>query len=145
MSIIFRYVNVRRQDETLKHAPFITVLVRGEENKNLEIVALLDSGADSTVIPKDLADVLGLKEEEETETGGIGGNVKVKKTKLQLTVVGNREKYSLTIPALILQETNSDMPLLLRRNGFFDFFHITFKQNEEKIILKKIQPKKEYY
>jgi len=32
----------------------------------------------------------------------------------------------------------------LGRHGFFEQFNITFKQNEEKIVLKKISPKKVY-
>ena len=145
MSIIFRYVHVPRQDGTLRRAPFIPIIVRNKFGKTMNVVALLDSGADNTVIPKDLADVLGLKEHNvEAETGGIGGKVKVKKSRFSFRIKGVRESYSLDVPVLVLQEANMDVPLLLGRRGFFENFHITFKQNEEKIVLKKIQPKNIY-
>ena len=145
MSIIFRYVHVPRPDGTLRHAPFIPVFVKNKFDKTMEVVALLDSGADETIIPKDLADILGLKEHEtDTETAGVGGKVKVKKSVLSFRIKGSREIYSLNVPCLILQDPDSDVPLLLGRHGFFEHFHITFKQNEEKIVLKKISPKQLY-
>ncbi len=145
MSIIFRYIHVPRKDGTLRHAPFIPIFVRNKFGKTMQVIALLDSGADDTVIPKDLSELLGLKEQkDETETGGIGGKVKVKKSRFSFRIRGGRENYSLDVPALVLQDSNVDVPLLLGRHGFFENFHITFKQNEEKIVLKKIQPKQVY-
>ena len=145
MAIIFRYVHIPRPDGTLRNAPYIPLIVRDETGKSIQVVALLDSGADNTVIPKDLAETLGLKESEfESETGGIGGKVKVKKTRFSFILKGSRENYPLSVPALVLQDRNADIPLLLGRHGFFEHFHITFKQDEEKVILKKINPKKFY-
>jgi len=145
MSIIFRYVHVPRRDGTLRHAPFIPLLITNKFGRTMKIIALLDSGADTTVIPKDLAEVIGLKEKKtDSETGGIGGKVKVKESKLRFRIAGNRESYSLEVPALVLQDADADVPLLLGRHGFFEQFNITFKQNEEKIVLKKISPKKVY-
>lgn len=145
MSIIFRYIHVPRKDGSLRHAPFIPILVTNKFDRTMQVVALLDSGADTTVVPKDLAEVLGLKEAElDSETGGIGGAVKVRKSRLTFRIKGNRESYSLDVPVLVLQDPNADVPLLLGRYGFFEHFHITFRQNEEKIALKRIYPKKLY-
>lgn len=145
MTIIYRYVHVPRPDGTLRHAPFIPIFVKDKFGKTMRIVALLDSGADETVIPKDLSDLLGLKEEKtDMTTGGIGGEVKVKKSRLHFRIKRGREDYPLSVPCLVMQDSNSDVPLLLGRHSFFEHFHITFKQNQEKISLKKIQPKKVY-
>lgn len=145
MSIIFRYAHVPRQDGTLRKAPFIPIQITNKFGRSMQVVALLDSGADTTVVPKDLAELLGLKEElTETETGGIGGKVSVKKSKLRFIVNGRRESYSLEVPVLVLQDPDADVPLLLGRHSFFEYFHITFKQNEEKIVLKKMDREKGY-
>jgi len=110
----------------------------------MEVIALIDSGADNTVVPKDLAELLGLKENVESETGGIGGKVKTKKSRLRFKIKNNRESYTLDVPVLVLQDKNADVPLLLGRHGFFEQFHITFKQDDEKIVLKKVSPKEVY-
>jgi len=140
MALIFRYIHVPRADGTLRHAPYIPIQVQDARGKILKVIALLDSGADETVIPYDLAEVLGLTAREPVfETGGIGGSVKVKATHFSFIVQGNREKYPLQIRALIVQDKEADIPLILGRHGFFEQFHIMFKQDEEKIVLKKRQ------
>ncbi len=145
MSIIFKYVHVPRSDGTLRHAPFIPISVLNRFGKKMEFIALLDSGADTTVVPKDFAEFLGLKEDKvEIDTGGIGGSAKARKSRLNFKIVGNRERYSLSVPCLVIQDRNADLPILLGRHGFFEQFHITIKQDQEKIYLKKIQSKKKY-
>ncbi|HLD43780.1 MAG TPA: aspartyl protease family protein [Candidatus Nanoarchaeia archaeon] len=145
MPIIYRYIHVPRKDGTLRHAPFIPVIVRNKFEQVMKVVGLVDSGADTTVVPRDLADLLGMKENAaSTETGGIGGKVKVKRSRLRFMLEGNRERYSLDVPALILQDNDNDVPLLLGRHGFFEHFHITFKQDEQKVVLKRINPKEIY-
>ena len=135
-----------RADGTLKKAPYVPVFLQGDKGKLIKVTALLDSGADTTIIPKDLATVLGLKlHKYEEETGGIGGKVKVRKAQVSLIIKGGHEKYSLNIPVLVLEKEDIDVPLLLGRNGFFENFHITFRQNEEKITLKKVHTKKVFY
>lgn len=145
MTIVFRYLHIPRADGTLRHAPYIPILLRTKFDKLVKVIALLDSGADETVLPYDLAELLGLTTQGEAfDTGGIGGSVKVKATRLPLTIEGKRESYHLNIRALILQEKEADIPLILGRHGFFEEFQITFKQDQEKIILKKVQPKIRY-
>ena len=145
MPIIYRYIHVPRKDGTLRHAPFIPVIVRNKFEQVMKVVGLVDSGADTNVVPRDLADLLGMKENAaSTETGGIGGKVKVKRSRLRFMLEGNRERYSLDVPALILQDNDNDVPLLLGRHGFFEHFHITFKQDEQKVVLKRINPKEIY-
>ncbi|RJQ20232.1 hypothetical protein C4580_04310 [Candidatus Woesearchaeota archaeon] len=141
MAIIFKYVRVSRPDKTLWKAPFIPAHIHDAHGRAIIVNALIDSGADTTVIPKDLAEVLGLKQTDTLETGGIGGKVNVRKTRLTFTLKGKHEHYPLTVPALVLQDATNSTPLLPGRNGFFEQFHITFKQDKEEIILKKTEPK----
>ena len=143
MSIIFRYIHIARPDGTLKKAPYIPIYLRNKEGKVIQVAGLLDSGADNTVIPEDLAKVLGLKEEKNSAdvTKGIGGNVKTTSSTIHLTIKNEHEKYSLDIPVLILKDDKSEVPLLLGRQGIFEHFDITFRQNDEKIVLKKVKPK----
>jgi len=141
MAIIFRYKHVKRKDGFLRKAPFIPIFLRDRNDKLYEFTGLIDSGADFTLIPKDLADFLGLKLGKGETTAGIGGSAKVRNSKMNLTIKNQRERYNLEIPVLILMENYADVPILLGRNGFFDNFHINFRQDEEKITLKKVQPK----
>lgn len=140
MTITSRYQNVNNSEGVLNNAPFINIKLRNKNSKLINAIALIDSGADISVIPKDLANILGLNEKENTKgiTQGIGGDVKVRRSYINVIVSGKNEKYNLFIPVLILQDYNQDIPILLGRNGFFENFHITFQQNKKKIKLKKV-------
>ena len=114
MTILFRYHRVPRDDGTLVDAPYIPVWIKDRHQRTREVLALIDSGADSCVLPNDMAEFLGLKQEnEEQSTAGIGGPVKVRRSKLSLTVKNERERYDITVPVLVAQDTNIDIPLIL--------------------------------
>jgi len=52
-----------------------------------------------SIIPKALAEVLNLDLPEETDISyGIGGEIKVKNTKMKVILNKNHEKYDLIIP-----------------------------------------------
>ena len=90
MSIIFRYVHIPRPDGTLRKAPYIPIYARDSKDKLIKVVALIDSGADYAVMPKNLAIVLGLNEHESEKTTGIGGKVDVKRSRFSFHVKNNR-------------------------------------------------------
>lgn len=138
MAMTFRYARLQRGEGSIVKAPCITVFEQDANGRVLEIPALIDSGADSAVVPKDLAEVLGLCLSEEQETRGIGGITKAKRTRLSFRISNGRESYALSMPALVLLDETINIPLLLGRTGFFDEFEIIFRQPEEKIVLKKV-------
>lgn len=138
MTIVFRYLRKRRPDGALRRAPCILIYARDAAGRTHAIDALVDSGADSVVIPQGLADVLGLRLGDEIETGGIGGAVRARTTTFPFVVTNGRERYAFAVPALIIQDASAPIPLILGRNGFFEHFEITFRQAEEKIMLKKV-------
>lgn len=147
MAITYKYVHVRRDDGVLRNAPYIVIQARNSKGKWIDFIALLDSGADTTVLSNELAIFLDLKQSKmERKTGGIGGSMKARDAKFTFRVKGEHEKYNFTVDALVLQEEedeNVDLPpVLLGRNGFFEEFHITFRQAEEKVSLKKVNPNK---
>jgi predicted aspartyl protease len=138
MTLVFKYAERNESGRTWK-APFIPVYVRDKNGNNMIVQALIDSGADGVIIPKIMAEFFGLEEGAISKSQGIGGVVTVKKSRITLTVNNENESYTLKLPARILQNEQSDIPMLLGRDVFFDHFHITFKQNEETIILERAE------
>ena len=102
-------------------------------------IALIDSGADISVIPKDVAEALGLDMTgKKEEARGTGGKVPAIQTKVIIELGRPHEQYALEIPVkIIMQDGDEEIPILLGRAGFFDKFIITFNQKEERVILKK--------
>lgn len=131
--MIFKYLSV----EGFGKAPFIPLSARGKDGKEYVMWALIDSGAEGMLLPKVLADFLGLEEKGRSFTKGISGGAEVRKTNLSVKIRNGGDNYDLELDARVLQNEDSTTPVLLGRAGFFDAFHITFKQNEEKIVLER--------
>ncbi|MEI6731275.1 MAG: hypothetical protein WCK90_01200 [archaeon] len=141
MTLNFKYKRVKRPNGIEIKSPMVPITLSGKGAK-YEFIALLDSGADISVIPLDVAELLNAdlsgKKEEVT---GIGGFAEAIQTTLNLEISRPHEPYSFTIPVkVLLTKTNTeDVPILLGRAGFFDKFEITFDQKNERIHLKKNQ------
>lgn len=135
MTISFRYKNIKRPNGTLVKTPSIPVTLAGKES--FETVALIDSGADVSAIPKSIAELLGLNLESKiTSAYGIGGKVNSVESSARILIQKGHERYSFNLPLKVILD-EYDFPILLGRLGFFDKFVITFDQENERILLKK--------
>lgn len=135
----FKYKRIERPEPAgMTYVPYIPVILTGPKD-SVEVVALLDSGADVSVLPKGVAELLGidLKGDKE-EVVGVGGKAEAVETNVSIVVSGAHEKYAFRIKVkVILDDSDDRFPIILGRDGFFDKFDITFKENQRKIILKK--------
>jgi hypothetical protein len=57
MTLSFKYKSIKRPDGTLVKSPSIPIILKGKEQ--FETAALIDSGADISAIPKDIAEIFG--------------------------------------------------------------------------------------
>lgn len=137
MALYFRYKSIVRPDGNAVKTPSIPITISGESNLKIEVIALLDSGADVSIIPLDIAELLRINiSGEKSKSKGIGGEVEVINTKITVNIRKGHEGYNLIIPVQVIKG-DSSIPIILGRAGFFDKFQITFDQFNERIILKK--------
>jgi hypothetical protein len=100
--------------------------------KQKEMYMTVDSGAEVSLVSREIGDLLGFTVSlgEELETGeGVGGEIEYVTRSLDLTIDGRTFKAPV---AWILTE-NTNAPLLLGREVVFDLFDIKFVQAEERI------------
>lgn len=93
----------------------------------------IDSGADITLIPRSVDDLLGFElkpEEVIEEIGGIAGKLPTVRRQVKMKV---DEKE---LNAEIAWALTEEVPLLLGRKDVFDAFHITFKQDKDLITFE---------
>lgn len=116
--------------------PFIPVFLIGPKGKTgSPFYALLDSGADRTLLPADLAPVVGI---DDITTGrhepamGIGGHAEdIYFHQLKLQVHGDQRR----LPTEVGFGTNIFIPLLGRT--FFEHFRaVIFHEKQEEVELK---------
>ncbi len=141
MVATFKYKELPGKKGSNHKCPAIEVIFQGKSKFAQKIVALIDSGADLSVIPLDLAKFLNVDlSMNESISHGIGGKVKSKRSKIKVSVNGDRRKYTFEIPIEVILEGNP--PVILGRQGFFDKFEITLIEAEQKIKLKKYSKRK---
>jgi hypothetical protein len=116
------------------YRPLIPLTLEGEEK--LDVIAILDSGSDITVIPEEIALMLGIKCHKENEITGIGGiPIKSKEGNIRATFGKGHEIYTFDIPVLIPEK--KDVAIIIGRAKFFEHFKITFSEAEKRIEFKK--------
>ncbi len=143
MALRFKYRSIERPRPLgSKASPVIPIRLLGTNGNAFDTPALVDSGADFSVIFDEHAEILGidLKKAEETDAQGIGGKVKVWRTKIDIEFAGKGEhkKFRHAIPVMILPKPAENHPILLGRAGFFEHFEITFKEKQKEIQLKPV-------
>ena len=135
MTITFRYKSVKRPDGSLVKTPSIPITIIGKES--FDTIALLDSGADISAIPKSIAELLGLNLKSNVVFAyGIGGKVRSIETIIRILFQKGHEKYSFNLPVKVILD-DYNFPILLGRSGFFNEFVIIFDQENEKVLLKR--------
>ncbi|MBI2136204.1 hypothetical protein HYU06_03975 [Candidatus Woesearchaeota archaeon] len=103
-------------------------------NNNIEYPehVYVDSGADISLIPKSIGDIIGFvieKTDKITEIKGVGERavpIIIKKIKLK---IGDKV-FDIRIAWALIEE----VPLLLGRTDIFDLFDICFKKNKKTIF-----------
>ena len=99
--------------------------------KQKEVLMVVDSGAEFSLINKTLGEELGfaIAHGEKIEIGqGVGGEIKYVNRMVDLSVAGHTFKAPV---AWVIDDT--DVPLLLGREVVFELFDIKFIQAQERI------------
>jgi hypothetical protein len=114
-------------DEREKRLPILDVFVRTAAGSFVRQIFVVDSGADVSMGPRRLCELVGLRWEdgEPTELQGISQRKEcsVPATIHPLDIYIREARCRLTIPFCFAV---GDSPLLLGRDGFFDAFRVTF-------------------
>ena len=150
MSLIFNYKTEKFDGEQRK-LPKIPIKIMNNDNY-YEFAALVDSGSDAIYIPYEISkyipyeiskllDLKSLGKKEDVET--IGQRITLYPSKIDALVIhkGNRRYRFNYLPVLFPKSKKYDCPDLILGRVFFELFDITFKQNANKIILKRSNKK----
>ena len=127
----FEYLTVANSRTTkvaLKKRPMIEIFL-STRDKTREYLALIDSGADVTMLSTEIADTIGVdwKNCKRSNTMGISGGSQTSYLgSMDVAVKGIGE--TITIPVLF---TEAEIPILLGQEGFFDHYRIRFEKDHD--------------
>ena len=114
--------------------------------KGVDFFGIIDSGADSSIMPKEVAEVLSIDMEklEEDEIITVNGQiVKVKRAYFDVSFKDLRESKIINKVPFHISLDNSLKDIVIGRAGIFDHFTVTFEQMYKRVGLK-YNPKKVY-
>lgn len=105
---------------------------------SLDIDALIDSGADMSVLPLEMAEQLSLNLARSVNPcRGIGGETNSAEDTVRVRLTDGREVHDFEMPVKIPLDARWDIPPLLGRQGFFTEFAITFNERRNLITLER--------
>lgn len=135
MNMEFPYLRLGNHDAR----PYIPVSIKFKK-KSESTIALIDSGADFTFIPLDIAKKVGLKLDPKKTTivVGVGGNMGAYKTHATLVFHINENDIELRRVPVLVPKKKDFYYTLLGRDHFFNEFNISFDENKKKVILDKV-------
>jgi|SRR3989344_1835716 len=137
LSFKFKEIEVGEFGKILR--PIIPVSINSD-GKSIDVEALIDSGSDGCVLPKDFAEVLGIKVGKSLDEFGIGGEkIKAGIGRITLSVTDGKNLVALhNVPVYVPLEGGVELEeVIIGREPFFRDFDITFKQNSNRIILER--------
>lgn len=94
--------------------------------------AIVDTGADITLVPKSLGTDLALKRTQLQYIGGVGGRMGYYLNNIKVEIADKK----ITIP--VAWSTQDTVPLLLGRKGVFDKFKFCFNDKSKEIVVSKL-------
>lgn len=138
----FRYVKIRFGEgptQPIRPRPFVRIRVGAPADASIfiHLFALVDSGADQSIFPVEVATKLGidLTKAKTMTVMGIGGG------KLQAwlhpVTVAIDPSWSITLPAAFVDDRQT-IPIL-GQEGFFDQALVMFNRPKEEIEIKPIE------
>ncbi|KYK26500.1 aspartyl protease [Thermoplasmatales archaeon SG8-52-1] len=119
--------------------PVIPVKFHYKDKETPIIDALLDSGGDFIVIPMPIASYLGLKLKKAGSVDTAGGTTSLFKATLSM-IIGKKKDTATYHNIQIHVSDRNDIPVLLGRHPIFEDYEITFKKQNNQLILKSIAP-----
>ena len=135
----FKYKALPRKEGPPRKTPTIPVTFVGPSD-SVDLVAILDSGADISVLPLEIGEQLGLSlTKDRSPCAGIGGDVETSEDHVRIRIMQGHENYTFEIPVKVVLDPGCNIPVLIGREGFFEEFEITFDESRERLSLKKVR------
>ncbi|MEK6860165.1 MAG: hypothetical protein AABX54_05115 [Nanoarchaeota archaeon] len=134
MSFHFKYKPAILKSGSKIYRPMIPLRIKAKES--FDALAILDSGSDITIIPKEIAEVIRVDYKNDNSISGISGfPIRAKEGKVNIEFGKGREIYIFEIPVLVPEKEN--LAVIIGRLGFFEQFKITFDESKKRIEFKK--------
>jgi hypothetical protein len=132
--MIFPYLDVSH-GLVIRSKPIIPIGLHGPSGHR-QVFALVDSGAEHSLLSLELIDSLGLPKEgaHAVEVIGVGGDASLG---YLISVEHQLRNHRWTAPAIFSDIAGLQSPMVLGQAGFFEFFTVTFKRSRSVMDIRR--------
>jgi|ERR1700693_2333208 len=137
----YKYTTVsgaRNTDGRSTKRPVIEVEVSyGSQSR--KFLGLIDSGADQVIMPAAIADVLGINRNTCPKRSTMGIDMQPMESftsEVTLRLADQTDSFKATVVFI-----DTDVPVLLGREGFFDHYRIKFEQDHDTFEITPVKKK----
>jgi predicted aspartyl protease len=128
MAFSYFYESISFNNKNSCRRPVVPIIINSHG-----FTALIDSGSDSIVIPKEIAEALQISEQDKIEIIQMDGScIDCKLSEVELEFGKGYEQYKFKSKAIIANTPR----IILGRKGFFNHFKITFDELGEIVHFK---------
>jgi predicted aspartyl protease len=129
-----------RYGECEVYLPVVPVILKGEKgHEPLNFTAILDTGSPFVLIPREIADALGLAYDStktESAKGYNGDNFTTTKSKITITLRRGREKVTIDCICMIQLDGDREHEHLIIGSSFFEHVRVDFDYPNKKFYVK---------
>ena len=120
--------------------PLVHIQLCRKGERPVPFEGLIDSGADTFFIPKEIADSLGLQRFDKFKSSGVFQQGVCYRTKVEM-VIGRAPPGIIHFGEIdaVVPDTEGDIPILIGRNPLFRFFEVVFKEYRDRPVVTLIQ------
>ena len=137
-TITARYQSYNFRGEVIRLPMLKIRLFSRNRDHSLRTHALIDSGATTSFLPTDLAEVLGLRNLGRTNAEGAGGTFDAWETEAHVEILkGSRACCEMDIGMLVPFETGRVPYAVLGRDSVFEEFDITFSETRQMLVMRR--------
>ncbi|MCX6821426.1 MAG: aspartyl protease family protein [Candidatus Aenigmarchaeota archaeon] len=135
MPEFFHYKLIKRP-KPLEPAKTPTIEIRLIGKNIIDFIAIVDSGSDCLIMPKNIAETLELKiGNNQKEVLGLGGKVKGTPINVEGSIKYEHRRINMVIHTLVV---DSELPILIGRKDFFERFEVTINERKRTVKLKDL-------
>lgn len=138
-TLTFKYIKDKHKERLVPRPRVEIRLSNGD--KTFKFAMLVDSGADVSFIPLEVAEILGLKLEDKQKSSSASGEFETFRSTVSADLLKGTTTYPLgnmdiRVPCKSTESANLNAHALLGRSLFFKRFDITFRETIFKIVLR---------
>jgi len=140
MALRYRFKKERLADGTTVMRPIVPVTLHGDRG-SLSLFALIDSGCDTTVVPENVAQRIGLRFGNSTELFAFRESTAAAQSQGNLSFIGKARRSTERIAnvPIVIALGGEEEDVVLGVAGIFDAFDIGFQKTQNRITLKRVR------